>query len=57
MSDFLSSPFSPVMGNLTAGSSAVESALMALGKRESSESKFFRTCPEKISTLQEQRWI
>ena len=57
MSDFLSSPFSPVMGNLTAGSSAVESALMALDKRESSESKFFRTCLEKISTLQEQRRI
>ena len=57
MNDFLSSPFSPVMGNLTAGSSAVESALMALDKRESSESKFFRTCLEKISTLQEQRRI
>ena len=57
MSDFLSSPFSPVMGNLTAGSSAVESALMALDKKESSESKFLRASPEKISTLQEQRRI
>ena len=48
ISDFLSSPFSPVMANLTAGSSAGESAKLTLDKRESLESKCLRTSSEKI---------
>ena len=39
MSDFLSLPYSPVMANLAPGSSAGESALLALDKRDSLESK------------------
>ena len=35
ISDFLTSPFSPVMANLAAGSSAGESASLTLDKRES----------------------
>ena len=53
MSDFLSSTFSPVMANLAAGSSAGESASLALDKRESLESKLLRASSEKISCLQE----
>ena len=44
MSDFLTSPFSLVMGDLSAGSSSAgESALLTLDKkRDSLESKFRR---------------
>ena len=40
------------MANLTAGSSAGESASLILDKRQSLESKFFRASSEKISSLQ-----
>ena len=54
MSDFLSSPISPVMANLAAASSAEESVSLALDKkRESLESKLLRASSEKISCLQE----
>ena len=55
MSDFLTSPFSLVMGDLSAGSSSAgESALLTLDKkRDSLESKFRRASSEKISCLQE----
>ena len=53
MSDFLSSPFSPVMTNVTAGSSAGECASLILDKRESLESKFLRASSEKVSSLQD----
>ena len=39
LSDFLSLPYSPVMANLAPGSSAGKSALLALDKRDSLESK------------------
>ena len=39
MSDFLSSPFSPAMANLAAGSSAGESASLKLDRRECLDSK------------------
>ena len=53
MSDFLTSPFSLVMGDLSAGSSsAAESASLTLDKRDSLESKFRRASSEKISSLQ-----
>ena len=49
MSDFLTSPFSLVMGDLSAGSSSAgESALLTLDKkRDSLESKFCRASSEK----------
>ena len=50
--DFLSSPFSHVMANLTAGSSAHKSASLPLDKRESLESKFLRASSRNISCLQ-----
>ena len=55
MSDFLTSTFSLVMGDLSAGSSsAAESASLTLDKkRDSLESKFRRASSEKISCLQE----
>ena len=55
MSDFLTSPFSLVMGDLSAGSSSAgESALLTLDKkRDSLESKFRRASSKKISCLQE----
>ena len=54
MSDFLSSPFSPVMADLAAGSSAGGSASLTLDKkRDSLESKLHRASSEKISCLQE----
>ena len=56
MSDFLTSPFSLVMGDLSAGSSisAGESASLTLDKkRDSLESKFRRALSEKMSCLQQ----
>ena len=55
ISDFLSSPFSPVMAELAAGSSAGESASLYtdLDKRDSLESKLHRPSSKKISCLQE----
>ena len=55
MSDFLTSPFSLVMGDLSAGSSSAgESASLTLDKkRDSLESKFRRALSEKMSCLQE----
>ena len=54
MSDFLSSPFSLVMADLAAGSSAGESASLTLGKkRDSLQSKLHRASSEKISCLRE----
>ena len=54
INDFLSSPFSPVMADLAAGSSAGESASLTLDKkRDSLESKLHRASSEKISCLQE----
>ena len=56
MSDFLTSAFPLVMGDLSAGSSssAGESALLTLDKkRDSLESKFCRASSEKMSCLQE----
>ena len=50
MSDFLSSPFYPVMANLAAGISAGESASLTL-TRESLESKLLRPSSKKISCL------
>ena len=52
MSDFLSSPFSPVIANLFAGSSAGKSASLTLDKRKSLESKLLRASSEKISNLE-----
>ena len=57
MSDFLSSPFSPVMANLAAGSGTGEIASLTLGKKESLESKLLRASSEKISCLQETIFI
>ena len=60
MSDFLTSPFSLVMGDLSAGSSSAgESALLMTldKKRDSLESKFRRALSEKISCLQETIFI
>ena len=54
MSGFLSSPFSLVMADLAAGSSAGESASLTLDKkRDSLESKLYRASSKKISCLQE----
>ena len=53
LSDFLSSPFFPVMANVTAGSSAWKSASQKLDKRETLESKFLRASSKRISSLQE----
>ena len=55
MSDFLTSPFSLVMGDLSAGSSSAgEGASLTFNKkRDSLESKFRRALSEKISCLQE----
>ena len=54
MSDFLSSPFSLVMADLAADSSARESASLTLDKkRDSLDSKLHRASSEKISCLQE----
>ena len=54
MSDILSSPFSPVMADLAAGSSAGESASLTLDKkRDSLESKLHRASSEKIYCFQE----
>ena len=53
MNDFLSSPFSPVMANLAAGSSSGESASLTLEKRDFFKSKFLRASTEKIACLQE----
>ena len=48
ISDFLSAPFSPLMANLTAGSSDGESASLTLDKRESLENTFPRASSEKF---------
>ena len=53
MNDFLSSPFSPVMANLAAGSSSGESASLTLEKRDFFKSKFLRASTEKIACFQE----
>ena len=53
MSDFFSSPFSPVMAKLATASSAGVSASLTLNKRESLESKLLRASSEKNSCLQE----
>ena len=53
MTDFLSSPFPPVMANLIAASSAGKSALLTDKKRESLWSKPLRAFSEKMSCLQE----
>ena len=53
MNDFLSSPFSPVMANLAAGSSSGERVSLTLEKRDSLERKLLRASTEKISCLQE----
>ena len=53
MSDFIGSPFFPVMVNLAAGNSAGESASLTFDKRESLESKLLRASSEKNSCLQE----
>ena len=46
MSDFLSSPFSPVLTDLAAGTSTGESASLTLDKRDSLESKLLRALSE-----------
>ena len=51
--DFFSPPFSLVMANLAAGSSARESVLLTLDKRNSLESKLLRASSGKISYMQE----
>ena len=53
MSEFVSSPFSPVMANLAAGGSAAESISLTLDKRYSLESKFLAASTEKNYCLQE----
>ena len=53
ISNFLISRFSPVMANLSAGSSAGESATLTLDNRESLKSKLLRASSDKISCLQE----
>ena len=53
ISDFLNSPFSPIMANLAAGSSSGKSSSLTLDKRDSLESKLLRVLTEKISCLQE----
>ena len=53
MSDFLSSPFSPVMTDLAAGSSTGESTSLTLNKRDSVESRLLTAWSKKISYLQE----
>ena len=53
ISNFLSSPFPPVMANLAAISSAAESASLTLDKRQSLESKPLRASSEKIYCLHE----
>ena len=46
MSDFLSSPFSPVLTDLAAGTSTGESASLTLHKRHALESKLLRALSE-----------
>ena len=46
MSDFLSSPFSPVLIGLAAGTSTGESASLTLHKRHALESKLLRALSE-----------
>ena len=46
MSVFLSSPFSPVLTDLAAGTSTGESASLTLDKRDSLESKLLRALSE-----------
>ena len=46
MSEFLSSPFSPVVADLAAGSSAGESASLTFGQIDSLESTLLRALPE-----------
>ena len=53
ISNFLISRFSPVMANLSADSSAEESATLTLDNRESLKSKLLRASSDKISCLQE----
>ena len=53
ISNFLISRFSPIMANLSAGSSAGESATLTLDNRESLKSKLLRASSDKISCLQE----
>ena len=53
MNDSLSSPFSPVMANVAAGSSSGELVPLTLEKRDSLERKLLRELTEKISCLQE----
>ena len=57
MSDFLSSPFSPVLTDLAAGTSTGESASLTLDKKDSLESKLFRALSEKISCLQKTTFL
>ena len=52
MSNFLSSPFLPVMANFAAGRSAGESARLTLDKRDILESKLLRASSETNSCLQ-----
>ena len=47
VSEFLSSPFSPLMTNLAGGSSAGESASLTFGQIDSLESKLLRALSEK----------
>ena len=51
--DFFSPPFSLVMANLAAGSSAGESVLLTLDKRNYLKSKLLRASSGKISYMQE----
>ena len=53
MNDFLSSPFSPVMTNLAAGSSSGKCVSLTLEKRDSLERKLLRALTEKNSCWQE----
>ena len=53
ISNFLNSPFSPIMANLAAGSSSGKSSSLTLDKRDSLESKLLRVLTEKNSCLQE----
>ena len=55
--DFFSPPFSLVMANLAAGSSAGESVLLTLDKRNSLKSKLLRASSGKISYMQETIFI
>ena len=52
-SNFISSPFPPLMANLAAISSAAESASLTLDKRQSLESKPLRASSEKVYCLHE----